>query len=260
MHTQTFKITIDPTSQKVKPSKYQFGVITNNLTVITAVTINQCATVFTQPFGYSWTGSLFSGNLCGENWLEQSVIGLDFDKGTITTDEVIERFSQLEIKPQLWYSTFSDSDELRKFRFVLFLDTAITNNLIREKIMEALLKLFPEADSKCKNASRFFLGGKESNVLGNEPINLERLVNILFINLITNDHGKTRRITPNLVNALVNVKSVLKCKLLCYYNRNIHFKTKSTKTKTTYLEGGEVIYIEQARKKVRILDEFLNGK
>ena len=260
MDAQTFKITIDPTSQKVKPSKYQFGIITNNLTVITAVTINQCATIFTQPFGYTWTGSLFSGNLSGENWLEQNVIGLDFDKGTIATDEVIERFSKLEIKPQLWYSTLSDSDTLRKFRFVLFLDSPITNNLIREKIMEALLKLFPEADSKCKNASRFFLGGKESKVLGNEPINLERLMNILLINLITNDHGKTRRITPNLVNALVNVKSVPECKLLCYNNRNIHFKTKSTKQKTTYLEGGEVIDIEQARKKVRILDEFLNGE
>ena len=124
--------------------------------------------------------------------------------------------------------------------------------------MEALLILFPEADKKCKNAGRIFLGGSNSKVLATEPINLERLINILFINMISSDHGKTRRVPLNIFKTLVNVKSVPECTFLLNNNRSIHFKTKSTQP--TYIEGGEVIDFELARKRVKILDEFLNGK
>ena len=92
---------------------------------------------------------------------KQSVFALDFDNGEITIDEVYSRLKELGIVPQLWYTTFSDSPELRKFRVVIFLDTPVTDIRIHKLIHESLFSLFPEVDNVCKDASRYFFGGKE---------------------------------------------------------------------------------------------------
>lgn len=255
-----YTLTIDPTPQHHKPSKKGMGTITKNLTLVTGLTVQEFATYTTQPFGYSWSGGIFSSTVCNDNWQSQSVFALDFDKGFVTIEQVLVRLKKREIYPQLWYSTFSDSDILPKFRIVFFLDQPVVNLHIYKLIVTALLDLFPEADKQCKNTGRIFLGGKQAHILSEEPIALNRLVEILAINIIAGDSGKTRKLPPALFNT--STKSVSNCALLYNINRSIHFETKNTSINTTtptYQFGGEVIDIGLARQTVKILDSFLSG-
>ena len=255
----TYTITIDPTSQHHKPSKKQMGIITNHLNLVTGLTINEFATYSTSPYSYSWSGGLFNGKICNTNWFQQSVFALDFDKGQISVDDALKRLNQLEIFPQLWYSTFSDSSVLKKFRILFFLDEPVQYEPVRKLITTSLLGLFPEADKQCKNAGRIFLGGKEAHVINKQPIQLKRLVDILCINIIARDSGKTRKIPAIFTNSESSTNSVSKQALLYNTYRNVHSETNSTLT-TTSLEGGEVIDFEVARQRVKIFDEFLKGE
>ncbi|MBN8838454.1 MAG: hypothetical protein J0I09_14420 [Sphingobacteriia bacterium] len=255
----TYTITIDPTSQQHKPTKKQMGKITNHLNLVTGLTINEFATYSTTPYSYSWSGGLFNGKICNANWYQQSVFALDFDKGLITIDDALKRLNELEIFPQLWYSTFSDSPRLRKFRIIFFVDEAVENEAVRELISTSLLRLFPEADKQCKNACRIFLGGKEAHVLNQQPIQLKRLVDILCINIIAKDSGKTRKIPANFSIYKSSTNSVSKQALLYNNYRNVHSGTSST-TITTSIEGGEVIDFDVARQRIKIFDEFLKGE
>ena len=178
----------------------------------------------------------------------------------ITIDDALKRLNQLEIFPQLWYSTFSDSPILRKFRILFFLDEPVQHPSIHKLIATSLLGLFPEADKQCKNACRIFLGGKEAHVINQQPIQLKRLVDILCINIIARDSGKTRKIPAFFTTSESSTKSVSKQALLYYMYRNVHSGTKSNINITTSLEGGEVIDFDVARQRVKIFDEFLKGE
>jgi len=81
MEQKKYQITINPTPIKAKPPKSDksIGIIYNNLKIKTGITANEIATIVQQPYGYTWSGGLFNGLVKNENWLSQSVIGLDFD-------------------------------------------------------------------------------------------------------------------------------------------------------------------------------------
>ena len=253
-----YTITLDTTTQRRKPTKPEMGKISNSLKLLTGLTINEFATYTTSPYTYTWIGGIFSGSICNANWQSQSVIALDFDKGLITVEHILEKLNQIEIYPQVWYSTLSDSPELPKFRIVFFLDQPIKDKPVHNLIMESLLRLFPEADKVCKNASRFFLGGKLSKIINTNPIKLSKLAEILAIQTITLDHGKTRNIPKGFFETISNY--VPDCTLLYNNYRNVQLKTKSANTTPTSKEGGIVIDIEVARQRIKILDSFLDGE
>jgi hypothetical protein len=147
-----------------------------------------------QPYGFTWTGGLYKGKINNNTWYQQSVYGLDFDKGIISVDQVVDRLKDFNITPQIWYSSFSDTPSLRKFRVVIFSDEPAVNEYQRKYIMDGLLSLFPESDQQCKNAGRFFFGGLKSEVLSMDPIPLKKLVDALGVNMIALDGGRTRKV------------------------------------------------------------------
>lgn len=258
--TTKYTLTIDPKTQRSKPPKKEFGGITNRMNLVTGLTINELSTFVAEPYSYTWTGSLFDGIVNNENWSSQSIFALDFDKGDITIEEVYEIFNTYNIVPQLWYYTLSDSESLRKFRVVLFLDTPVSDERIHKLITEGLLYLFPQADEKCKNPARFFLGGKQSFITNTEPISTQRLIDILSIELITKDGGKTRKIPA--INFDCNEFNSGEKRTFLYYNyRSSRFQPNST-TKPTTTKGGEITILDfnVARTKVKVLDQFLNGE
>ncbi len=156
----TYTITIDPTPQQHKPSKEEIGVISNNLKLVTGLTLNEFINYTSHPYSYTWFGGTFSGNISNINWSQQSVFALDFDQGNIDLPDALYKLNTLEIFPQVWYDTLSSSDTLRKFRIVIFLDEPVTKIEQRNLIADGLLALFPQADQSCKNPCRFFFGGK----------------------------------------------------------------------------------------------------
>ncbi len=261
VNEQKFTITIDPRQVHSKPDDYQKTTITSNLTVQTGITINEFSQLVSPPNSFTWSGGIFDGTRSNENWQQQWVFALDFDKGTTTIEEVYSRLNEYGIVPQLWYSSFSDSPALRKFRVVIFLDSPVIDVRIHKLIYKSLFSMFPDVDKKCKDQSRFFYGGKEFNMIHTQPITTSTFVDALSINIITSDSNSFRKL-PLESSYYTSLKSAEKPPF--YYNNNgndqISAKTQSTTT-TTSLQGGKKIRIdfELARTKVKILDEFLNG-
>lgn len=254
-----YQITLDPHSQLKKPPKSAMGHISNNIKLRTGLTINEFTTYVTPPYCYTWFGGTLKGKVCKENWEQQSIVALDFDKGLISVDEVIEKLKNEELSPQLWYSSLSDSPELRKFRVVMLLDHPIEIASHYDIILCGLLSFFPEADQSCKDRSRFFLGGKDITILNSNPVSTLKLLDKASLMLINSDGGKTRKIPANL---LVQPQSGEKQLFLYNHNRNNHFLPKPPQPPTTSFEGRTNIVINwnTARDRIKILDAFLNGE
>lgn len=262
MNKFNYMVTFDPTSQRLKPSKREFGAITNRMNVLTGVTINEFSTLVGSDHQYTWCGGTFDGIVNNSNWVSQQIFGLDFDNDTITVEEVYKILAEYNIIPQVWYSTLSSSEKHKKFRVILFLDIPITNSDIHKQITLGLCAMFPDSDQSCKNAGRLFLGGQQSHVTAEEPISTQLLLNVISPYIITKYNSETRFIS-NLSYLQNNTLIEEKSNFLYKYNRNIHNSSKSQlPLLTTTIKGGDQASIDFkiARSKVKILDEFLNGK
>ena len=263
-----YYITIDPTPQKSKPPKntYTIGKISNNLNVVTGCTINEVAALVDKPYSFTWSGGIFDGNPSNNNWQRQSVFGLDFDnkKLKITPEIVFKRFDELGITPQLWYHTFSSTDELIKFRVLLFLDSELEDNGIHQVISNGLKLFFPEADPSCFSRATFFFGGRDPEIITYQPVDTVKLFENLSITQITKDRGRTRSVSAPLqgcrwgVGQLVEENGEKKTFLYNIYRSN-QFSPNSS---TLVQEGEELIKIDWdiARSRVKILDQFMKGE
>jgi hypothetical protein len=213
MIKHNYMVTFDPTSQRTKPAKREFGTITNRMNVLTGVTINDFSTLVGSKHQYTWCGGTFDGIVNNYNWVSQQVFGLDFDNNTITVEEVYKIFAEYNIIPHVWYSTLSNTEVHKKFRVMLFLDIPITNLKLHKQITLGLCAMFPDSDQSCKNAGRLFLGGQKSYVTSEEPIKTQRILDVISPYIITKDNSRTRNIT-NLSYLRNNTLNGEKCNFL----------------------------------------------
>jgi hypothetical protein len=254
-----YEITMDPRTWRTKPSENEKITITRYLTIQTGITISQFSQLVSSPGSHTWSGGLFNGLRSNNTWEKQSVFALDFDDGKITIDEVYSRLKDIGIVPQVWYSTFSDSAEHRKFRVVLFLDTPVTDIRIHKLIHESLFSLFPEVDNVCKDASRYFFGGRECTIVHEAPLSASAFIDALTIQIYSKDSRSFRKI-PLKSSYYTGLNSAQKPTSLynIYTNDQI---SADPPPHPTSVQGAKKVKIDFdiARKKVRILDEFLNG-
>lgn len=224
MEHKKYVITINPTPIKSKPSKSDnsIGIIYNNLNIKTGVTANEIATIVQQPYGYTWSGGVFNGLVKNENWISQNVIGLDFDnkESIIYPEDVIKRLEKYAITPQIWYRTFSSTDNLLKFRIMLLLDAEVKDAGHHDVLMKGLKAVFPEADPKCFKKVDSFFAGTDSQIISTEEIKTSKLTEHLSLELITKDNGRTRSIAPLKGCSFVGVKLEKKVITLIYYMAN----------------------------------------
>ena len=150
-----FKFSAETTSYASKPTKQEAASISNNLQPVYIESIDGFGEDIQQ--GISWSPSVFNGPRSNSNWVCQSILALDFDGG-ISPQEAIERMQVYDLTPNLWYPTFGDTPQKRKFRLLFFLDTVITNIEARDYLMDGLFAMYPEADEACKNPAHFFFG------------------------------------------------------------------------------------------------------
>lgn len=95
---------------------------------------------------------------------------LDFDgknsngKGVnIPFEEIKQRADYYKLPIAFAYKTLScpEGEVFYKFRVAFVLDFELKDKIVACFIYKALMKIFPEADSACKNLDRIFLGGKK---------------------------------------------------------------------------------------------------
>lgn len=96
------------------------------------------------------------------HWKEQQLFLVDIDN---EEDEPILRIKDAKaicrengLPLAFYYQTFSYTKEHPKFRLGFVMDKPVTDESNREKIMETLVKLFPQSDKSCVNADRIFHG------------------------------------------------------------------------------------------------------
>jgi hypothetical protein len=254
-----YEITMDPRTWRAKPSEDEKKTITRYLTVQTGITINQFSQIVSAQCSHTWSGGLFNGLRSNNTWMKQSVFALDFDDGEITIDEVFIRLKEFGIVPQIWYTTFSDSPELRKFRVVIFLDTPVADIRIHKLVHESLFSLFPEVDNVCKDASRYFFGGKNCTIVHTDTVSTTSFIDALSIQMYSSDSRSFRKV-PLESSFYSGLNSAQKPTFLYNIYRNDQISADPPPPPTS-VQGAKKVKIDFdiARKKVRILDEFLNG-
>ena len=237
-HTITIDNTIERTT---KPTFDEIKYIHSNfkkLTIDSVEDLNFCVV----ERGYTWSPAMFKNDKRNNrNWLNQSIFVLDFDDG-MTPKEVLKRLKSYDIKPNLLYSTFSDSKELRKFRLILFLDKTITIKKESKFIQRGLMLMFPECDMACKDYARMYYGGKKTIYKNEKLINYSKLIDILNTFIISKNDNNHK------LNGI--------CKKVVKNQYTITDNKKLVNNITPVLN----FKFENCSKKIKILKHFINGK
>ncbi len=171
---RNYQLTYHPTQLNRKPeTKLEKMYIYNNM-IQTGTTIENICTHIGNGYSYTFTPNLYTNNKpTVKNFVGTSGFFLDFDLNS-NPEQIINRFNELNIRPNFWYTSFSDSPEYRKFRVCILLDELLTDKGIMSNIYSNIFYHFP-ADNSCKDAARIFYGGKEVHFLSDEPNKLEIL-------------------------------------------------------------------------------------
>lgn len=162
---------IDKDTYVSKPTKKEIQKINRNI-VVNKSTLTPTELAEKLAKGHTVLTSLMLGSRRLENFESCQVLMLDFDntvhvnqqKQKINDNEYLT-FEEICLHPFILdhasfvYKTFNYSEELHKFRVVFILSEKITTIQDLALAYQTLFKLFPTADTACKDASRLFFGG-----------------------------------------------------------------------------------------------------
>jgi hypothetical protein len=176
MKDKIYQFTYHPTSLNRKPEgAAEKNLIYQNM-VNTGITIQNVCKYIGNGYGYTFTPNLYSNNKPSiASFKATSGFFLDFDLDS-NPEEILSRFNELNIFPNFWYSTFSDTPTYKKFRVAILLDREIANLELIGNIYSQIFYHFP-ADIACRDAARIFYGGKEVTFLTDKPVSVEHLLN-----------------------------------------------------------------------------------
>ncbi|REG92143.1 hypothetical protein [Algoriphagus antarcticus] len=192
----SFAIQADRTDTPCKPSSKQIPKIQYRLCKVIVSCLQEFGEMMTPPHSFTWSGALMPNGRKAANWISQQVFALDFDSG-ITPEEAIKIGIEKDLVPNLIYTSFSDSPELRKFRFVYVLDHSMEEPEGAKKLILYLMAMFPMADKMCKDISRMFYGGKSFTIHSEVYHSLQEIyikTDTYFMEIDTN---KSRKITKS---------------------------------------------------------------
>jgi len=154
-------LSLDDVNYHQKPTKDVRAITKRIAGKIQTLGLHEIAKYTVQPYGRCFCPAVFSdGKRSNNTWVRQQLFGLDFDDG-ITVEAVLERCENYGILPCFIYSTFSNTEEHPKFRVFFCNESEVTDFRVRTVLQLGLMKLFPESDKSCKDASRIFFGGQK---------------------------------------------------------------------------------------------------
>lgn len=167
-------VKIDTESYKQKPEN-QFGYIKGRFRKIQAKMYDPSEVIKNIEQGKAIQPTDSKG-IKAEDWIAQNtyLVDIDNDKdGALQTiEKSLEICNKYNIHPIFIYETFSSTIEKPKYRLVFCMNETITDTNRRKLILETLIRLFPQADSACKNADRIFLGTNKKICYIEEGANL----------------------------------------------------------------------------------------
>ena len=152
---------IDSKGYQTKPEKKEFAFIRSRFrrNVATVISLNQLEKAI--ETGHTIYPVKAKG-IRATDWEGQNLFIIDIDNDRegkmLTEEETIGICKKYNIKPIMIYQTYSHTPKYPKLRVLFLCEELITDEQKRKTIIETLIRLFPQADTACKNADRMFLG------------------------------------------------------------------------------------------------------
>lgn len=255
------KILLDTTNYNSKPDSSEVRKI-NNRIIENSVDIDiiELSKQLTPPNSRTMIPAHLRDRRLNKNWQSQSLFALDFDNG-ITFEEVLERLKDYGLDCAFSYSTFSSSIEHQKFRVVWQVNEVITDRKFRDEIQQALFFLFPEADKACSDASRIYFGGKELVYTSFEYfLDLRILFNSAQFHAIRNSSSRNMNRDLNKVKKKLGFHKNGSKKNIAYINNIETVDYASKNDSQCQIDSVRGVDFEELRKKIQILDDFMNSK
>lgn len=193
------KIKVNERTLTAKPDSKLAAWISKNITETKEVGPEELAKMLTQPYGWTFTASYFTGERKKENFISQSIFYLDFDKGN-TLEDIMNQLDMMSLRPNIIYNTLSDTIECRKFRVIFFLDGIIKCRDTAEWLQKNLVSLFPDSDSSVTTPERMIYGGWSVQHLDTEEISGEEFIKIINSGVVAADKKGTNFQTRGIRN------------------------------------------------------------
>lgn len=166
------EITLSSLKQKSKPSSKDYPKIYQTFEK-KIITMQQLKVAIAH-------GQAFAPCIFKENWpknnhfLYTSTLALDFDDNQ-DWQKIVEQLKEVGFKPNIYYPTWSCTDNYKRFRIVLFLDEKITDTVIFKQLMKSLIYL-TGADENGVKISQFYQGSFDATVLDYQVTNLKEVI------------------------------------------------------------------------------------
>lgn len=178
------KVHIDTKGYMEKPTGKEVGRIKIRLQKNTSSSIVTVEELIQKiRTGHSISPGIMEG-MSAKDWKEQQLFLVDIDNeedGQILYFKDAKRICAKHGRsPAFIYQTFNYCKEKPKFRIAFIMDTPVTDEAVRKRIIETLVKLFPQSDKSCVNADRIFHGTNKRVILLSESarISWESIRNI----------------------------------------------------------------------------------
>ena len=159
---EKIKVHIDPRCYDAKPSGKEIGGIKSRLqenTSPSVVTLEELVQKI--KTGHSISPGIMDG-MSAKDWKEQQVFLVDIDnedEGKMLQIKDAKAICEENRLPlAFYYQTFSNTKAHPKFRLGFVMDEPIIDETKRKRVIETLVKLFPQSDKSCVNADRIFHG------------------------------------------------------------------------------------------------------
>lgn len=202
--------------------------------------------------GHTFTLAAFNNTRHNSNWLSQQLFGLDFDNN-ITVEEIKTRLANFDLDCNIIYPTFTSNNTNNKFRVLIAVPELITDITIRNELQLCLMKLFPEADKACKDASRMFFGTNKKAIYVNleytaQPENIVSSAVLYNLATASNSSQEHKRFSKNVINVREH-----------YYVSNKEPEQLSQNDDWFKNLNKETFDWKMASSRIKILNEFLRG-
>lgn len=182
-------LTLDDVRYTAKPDRAEFARLMNRMKAAKPCEVDKTTLLEHVSNGGSFIGGAFTDEL--NTIVSWQVAALDFDNETEVLDadgeplkdeqghvikrpllpaedgyispfEALDRCASLEITPFAMYKSFNCSKENTRFRLLFDFSETTNDETIARAVIYTLLDVFPEADPKCKNPNRIFLGTNQA--------------------------------------------------------------------------------------------------
>ena len=150
------KLKIDEVKFTVKPDSRDFGSITHRMSSTPAADYSTNEILISLSQGQTiMPGVCTNGK--SDSWQSQQLFLVDIDGG-LPFQMAQERWQRYNLEPCFAYHTFSNNEATEKFRIAWALNSPVTTETDRKAVLDALFRIYPECDTKCKNPNRLYCG------------------------------------------------------------------------------------------------------